>query len=270
MDNCPACKSKRIRLFEESSNAYICDKCSLYFINPRPPLSLFENYYDIKYYENQLTDPIYQRNTQRLLKILSIKNSGTLIDIGCGNGVFIHLASKYFSVKGIETSYGAKDFINKKFGHEVIIKNLEEIETKEKYDVITMFHVLEHVYDVDGALKKCNAFLKDDGIFIIAVPNTTILSSIKGFFKRFTNSSMFPVLTKYQESHVNHFSDKSLDKIMDYHGFYLFKRDIDPILTKTKDSNYTHHDLFYSVCNSLNQLINRNLYYAILNIYKKK
>ena len=146
----------------------------MFFVNPRPPMSFFENYYTLDYYENHANKiSIIERNTQRSSKILPYKSSGRLLDVGCGNGVFLNRASQYFQCDGLDTAETSQKIIEKHFGIKVNVSTLEdyEYETDQKYDVITMFHVLEHVYDLGAAIDKSVKLLKSDGILVIAVPN---------------------------------------------------------------------------------------------------
>ena len=137
LNQCPGCGSQQIFCFEGVSKIYKCNNCSLFFVNPRPPMSLFENYYASDYYENQANSTsIIERNAQRLSKILPYKSSGRLLDVGCGNGVFLNLASRYFYCEGLDTSKTSKEFIEKRFAKKVIVSTLEDYETDQKYDVI--------------------------------------------------------------------------------------------------------------------------------------
>ena len=136
-----------------------------------------------------------------------------------------------------------------------------------------MLHVLEHVYNPSAALNKCAKLLKSDGILVIAVPNNTfspqrfIRSLLKIYYKKIC---IFPVLTSKSESHVNHFTDKSLNAVMKYHDFNLVKMDIDTIYTKTNDTTYTWRDIYFRFCQLLKYMTGRDLYFALFNIYKKE
>ena len=99
--------------------------------------------------------------------IIKEKSKGKLLDIGAGTGDFLNAASRYFEVNGVEPSEIARENAKKK---DLNLKsNLSEI--SDTYDVISMWHVLEHVPDLDHQIEEFHRLLKDDGILVIAVPN---------------------------------------------------------------------------------------------------
>lgn len=249
LNTCPGCGSQEILCFEQESTIYKCNNCKLFFTNPRPTMSLFENYYTLDYYESLVNATSFvKRNEQRLTKILPYKSFGRLLDVSCGSGVFLNLASHYFECHGLDTAKASQNFIKKRFNRKTIVFTLEYYEGSKKYDVITMIHVLEHIYCPGDVLDKCVRLLKPDGVLVIAVPNNSFFPKrFKILLQRclFKKNLYFPVLTSKSESHVIYFTDKSLNKVVNYHGFALVSRDIDPVYTKTSDTSYSWKDLYY-------------------------
>ncbi len=94
---------------------------------------------------------------------------GSLLDIGAGTGDFLATAkAKGWTTTGLEPNEKAKNSaISKGVTFENDIKNIEN----QSFDVITMWHVLEHVPDIEQQIKELKRLLKPNGTIIIAVPN---------------------------------------------------------------------------------------------------
>ena len=96
---------------------------------------------------------------------------GKILDVGCGTGDFLkYMASSGWEADGVETDKGAKRVAEKKLGKKIEEK-LDLVNEENKYDVISMWHVLEHVYNVEDYLKKINKLLKKGGVLVVGVPN---------------------------------------------------------------------------------------------------
>ncbi len=94
---------------------------------------------------------------------------GTLLDIGSGTGEFlVNAKKKGWNVQGIEPNSKARALASKK-GIE-LLDSIQELPNKE-FDVITLWHVLEHLPNLDDTIKTIERLLKPDGVLIIAVPN---------------------------------------------------------------------------------------------------
>jgi 2-polyprenyl-3-methyl-5-hydroxy-6-metoxy-1,4-benzoquinol methylase len=94
---------------------------------------------------------------------------GSLLDIGAGTGDFLIVAkNNNWSTKGVEPSEKAKAIALKK-GVD-FVNNTSEL-TSHSFDVITMWHVLEHVPDLENQIKELKRLIKPEGTIIIAVPN---------------------------------------------------------------------------------------------------
>lgn len=111
---------------------------------------------------------------KRKLKLINSvsKNSKSLLDVGCGTGDFLQVASNSgWTITGIEPSGKARAIANKKTNNAVFDSgHLLTFEPKS-FDVITLWHVLEHLPDLHGHLSRFQKLLKPDGVLIIAVPN---------------------------------------------------------------------------------------------------
>jgi len=117
-------------------------------------------YYLVKKYATR-------RKTSLIKRML--KGTGSLLDIGTGTGEFLVSAvNKGWAAKGIEPNKGARDMALKK--GLIVVEKISDVED-QKFDVITLWHVLEHLPQLEKTLIKIERMLKPGGILIIAVPN---------------------------------------------------------------------------------------------------
>ena len=140
-----------------------------------------EQYYNSPKYISHTKDKsskskIYQlvqrRNEKYKLKIISrYKPSGSLLDYGCGDGSFLKFISNHnYTAYGFEPNQKAKDIAVSKIGQANMFSSLDEIEDRS-LDVITLWHVLEHVPNPIEIVSKLKKKLKKDGFLFIALPN---------------------------------------------------------------------------------------------------
>ncbi|WP_435624036.1 class I SAM-dependent methyltransferase [Flagellimonas sp.] len=134
-----------------------------------------DNYISHTDSNKSFVDLLYQRIKAMNLsnKLQLIENQGyknkNILDIGAGTGDFLNLArTKGFKVSGVEPSDKARDKAKQK-GID-LEHNLNHI-SSSKYDVITLWHVLEHLPDLKNQIEKISYLLDEDGILVVAVPN---------------------------------------------------------------------------------------------------
>lgn len=149
--------------------------------HPQPALENLSAYYESDDYishtdgKRSLFEKLYHTVKQKALrdKIKLVENfnpqKGKLLDIGAGTGDFLVMAQKNgWDIKGIEPSPKAKSIAETK-GVPFVV-SLSEVKD-HSIDVITMWHVLEHVPDVEAQIAELKRIVKPDGTIIIAVPN---------------------------------------------------------------------------------------------------
>jgi 2-polyprenyl-3-methyl-5-hydroxy-6-metoxy-1,4-benzoquinol methylase len=158
-------------------------QCTFRITSPRPEDSrigkyyLSENYISHAAAAKSIFDRIYLiarkyalKTKQRLIEQNSIRTKNNLLDYGCGTGSFLnHMRHVGWNVEGVEPSEIARTII-KKQSHINVSPDIESI-TKNNFDVITLWHVLEHVSNLDYVLQQLYLRLSDHGIIIVAVPN---------------------------------------------------------------------------------------------------
>ncbi len=178
---------------------------------PKPSLTDLPNYYQSEDYishsdkKTGLFSMAYQlvRNSTLKNKLKIIEQfqpeKGTLLDIGAGTGHFLDLAQKNnWVVSGIEPNDGARNLASEKGIS--FAENIQSLENSS-FDIITMWHVLEHVPDLDEQIKQLKRVLKPNGTIVIAVPNFRSFDA--KYYKRHWAAFDVP-------RHLWHFSKKSI------------------------------------------------------------
>ncbi|GCD78295.1 methyltransferase [Thermaurantimonas aggregans] len=133
----------------------------------------------------------------------------SILDYGCGNGAFLQFVSEKFQrVRGVEFAPEMIAYCNAK-GIEVLSES-EFYSTIDCYEVITLFHVFEHLYEPERYLKHFNKHLKKNGILLIAVPNP------ESYDAKYYSSDWaawdVPI-------HVYHFKEQTLIRLVEKYGF---------------------------------------------------
>lgn len=161
--------------------------------------------------EENLFNNIFEK---RVNIISQLKKPGKVLEVGCSTGVMLNLLSKRgWSVLGIEISKSSAEIARNK-GVEVLSKKFENVESKEKFDLIIFNHTLEHLKNPPVVLKKVRGLLNKDGLLYIDLPNFGGLSANLIGVK-------WPLLLPNE--HFWHFTEKSLSLFLKKNGFKTIK-----------------------------------------------
>jgi 2-polyprenyl-3-methyl-5-hydroxy-6-metoxy-1,4-benzoquinol methylase len=191
LEQCPICGKEAFKNFlvvndnavsKESFVIVECENCSFKFTNPRPDAQSIGQYYESEDYisHSNTTNGIINRayhvvrsiTTKQKVELINkyAPVKGSILDYGCGTGVFLSACKKDgWEIRGIEPNAKARKKATEQTG-EIIAETLEDIEG-EKYEVITLWHVLEHIHALNDTMEQLLEHLQEDGTLIIAVPN---------------------------------------------------------------------------------------------------
>jgi len=196
---------------------YKCDKCSFVFVYPfLTKIKLKRLYLNFKanIFEKSKITLNDSNHSLRFLNKYRI-NRKTLLDIGCGNGIFLGEAIKYgWLVTGIDISSSLISYLKKTFDYEVYQGDILTTNIGKKFDVVTLNQVIEHFSDPKLLVKRCFNLLKKDGLIYIATPN---ISSIVAKIRKVEFDYVIP------PEHLSYFNDKTLSRILADQGFRVLK-----------------------------------------------
>ena len=235
--NCPCCGSELISkvlackdytVSKKTFDIWECKTCSFRFTQDIPDQDSIGPYYQSDTYishsdtEKGFVNKVYKiaRNytlnwKMNLLKCSVAKGlqKGTLLDIGTGTGAFLHKAFQSgWSVTGLEPDAGARKICKDKYDLQSEEPGKLFDLPAQKFDVITMWHVLEHVHQLHEYMDQINRVLKPDGVVLIALPNYT--SADAKLYKEHWAAYDVP-------RHLYHFSPMAVDKLTKQHGLKM-------------------------------------------------
>ncbi len=231
--HCPACKSNLIGAVLEAKDYTVsqklfeiwhCNDCTLRFTQYVANENGIGKYYQSKDYishsntKKGIINKLYhfvrsytQVEKRKFIQKISKKKNGTLLDVGAGTGTFCNTMKKAgWDVTGLEPDETARQ--NALSNYQLSLQQLNVLHNlpNDAYDIITMWHVLEHVHDIHGYLQTFSKILKKDGVLLIAVPNYT--SKDAAWYQSFWAAYDVP-------RHLYHFSPLSVKQLMKSHGF---------------------------------------------------
>lgn len=237
---CPVCNSASFTPFLECEDftvsktrfAIVQCTCGFRFTNPRPEEAeagkyyLSENYishsntkkgFVNKLYQFARKYTLYQKrnlvNRDAMHGISSKSSAIRLLDLGCGTGEFLNYCQKNgWKVQGIEPSATARTFASKHYGLTIHEAGEWEQFPDEVFDVVTAWHVLEHIYRLDEAVKQVKRVLSPSGIFVVALPNCS--SADAAFYKQYWAAYDVP-------RHIWHFTPSDAKRYFESKGFIL-------------------------------------------------
>ena len=244
ISTCPICNNtehtgylvaKDHMLTNESFAISKCDACGFLFTSPRPDKNHINNYYNSDQYISHsdkissVTDLIYnivRKYTlyQKEKLIRKITEDKSVLDYGCGTGDFLHTClKKGWKIYGFEPNNTAQRIAASKTGKE-IYSSENDISQLSDISIITLWHVLEHIPDLNITLNLLKKQLSKKGKLIIAVPNHQAYDAHK--YKEYWAAYDLP-------RHLYHFDQQTMKKLMEKHQLK-----INQILPMKFDSYY--------------------------------
>lgn len=283
---CMVCGSKTIAPLAKATFLYKCSTCGYIFDNPRPTQAEITNYYSMPSKYDQWLVDIDARDIlwKRRLAIMKKygKKGGSLLDVSTGIGQFLNVAASYYStVEGTEISNSAISIAKQKYNLTIKNGTIGDSLYKEKqFDVVTLFHVLEHVSNPREELEYCHALLDNDGLIVVAVPNDVmnIKTKVKYLLtslgiKKFPNynSVMLPTIKldgTVDEIHLSHFTPKSLSYLFKEVGFTVIDLGLDPHYV-AEGTALVRKNIYFKLMSLINYIFGINMYETIWIVGRK-
>lgn len=225
---CPVCGSSAIQLALEAKDYTVshqvfavwhCKECTARFTQDVPEAAAIGPYYQSDDYISHsdtregLVNRLYHRirsitlgSKRSLITGVTGKAKGSLLDVGCGTGAFLHtMRTAGWTVTGLEPDKGAREKADELYGLSVQPVDALFALPLAAYDAITLWHVLEHVHDLKTYVHQFKQLLKPGGTLVIAVPNYTSYDA--SHYGAFWAAYDVP-------RHLYHFSPQSIERLM--------------------------------------------------------
>ncbi len=236
LQNCPACGASEMRthlqakdytVSKNTFNIVRCAACDLLFTNPRPEAEQASYFYQSENYIshsntqkgfiNKLYHAIRKITLKQKTNLIQGEQKGTknLLDIGCGNGHFLHACQQDgWNTFGMELDPETAARAAALTGQS-IFPNLQAIPEEPQFELICLWHVLEHVYEIDAYFEFFKKRINPGGKLLLALPNSKSFDA--DYFKEFWAAYDVP-------RHIYHFNPETIQSIAKKHGFKLAKQ----------------------------------------------
>ncbi|WP_128545374.1 class I SAM-dependent methyltransferase [Larkinella soli] len=231
LTECPVCGNhgfshwltcKDFLVSEQEFTIQACQKCGFKVTSPRPAPQEIGQYYQSEQYISHsdtregLVSRLYHsvRNITVRQKVSLIgklvPTPGRLLDIGCGSGYFLQEAAREgWSIHGVEPDQSARRQAEERTKMP-IVPSIDQLELIQPVDVITMWHVLEHVHSLSETLEWMRAHTVQKGYAVIAVPNH--LSWDAEQYRQYWAAYDVP-------RHLYHFTPAHMESLLQRYGY---------------------------------------------------
>ena len=235
---CPLCNSNNlVAQFSckdyfatgESFEIYKCNDCGFVFTQNIPDETEIGRYYESPEYVSHsdtnkgfinkiyhIVRSIMLRHKVNLVKKLTLLRNGKLLDYGAGTGYFARaMQRKGWRITAIDKSVQARNHSKENFNFEILPEEaFSELEA-DSYDVITLWHVMEHLQNIDAFWEQAKKLLKKSGIMIVAVPNCASYDA-ENYGEHWAAYDV--------PRHLWHFTSSTMMRMGEKHGFILERR----------------------------------------------
>ncbi|MBK6990502.1 MAG: class I SAM-dependent methyltransferase [Chitinophagaceae bacterium] len=233
--NCPACGAEGLKPiltakdYTVSSELFViveCTACTLRFTQDVPNIDSIGPYYKSENYIshtntskgfiNSLYQSVRKRTLKQKRKLIEKTTglkTGNFLDVGSGTGAFAsEMKQAGWQITGLEPDDDARKVAVQINNVDLNNINLFYDLPENSFDAITMWHVLEHVHDLQGYITKLKSILKENGKLFIAVPNYT--SKDAAIYQEHWAAYDVP-------RHLYHFSPQSMKILIEKHGMRI-------------------------------------------------
>lgn len=291
LNTCPVCNSGNLQKVLQTTDWLVskepfdiveCKKCTFRFTQNAPTEENVGPYYDTEEYVEHsdtskgLVFSLYHVARKwmlnRKLHLIKKASSGKmLLDVGSASGYFLnHMKNAGYHVEGVEISEKARNLCKSKFNIETYDPRLLiDHGLSHKYDIISLWHVFEHVYTYDEYFSAFNSLLKPGGKLFIAMPNYTSLDA--KYYGKYWNAYDVP-------RHIWHFNVKSFNSFANSRGFSIVQKKrlpLDPFYNAMVSAEFKPKYTFvgWALCvglmSYLNSLLNIDRSSSIVYVLEK-
>ncbi|MFA9206023.1 MAG: class I SAM-dependent methyltransferase [Burkholderiaceae bacterium] len=235
---CPICNKEDISnllhtkdysLTGEDFQIIQCSHCTLEYTDPAPSKEAITPYYNFPSYishtdtKEGFVNQIYHKVRNHTLtkktnwvQSLFTGHKGQLLEVGAGTGAFAHsMSKKGWKLTALEPDESSRNKALENYNIQLLpIEKLYDLESAS-FEVITLWHVLEHVHDLNEYMKTFQRLLKPNGRLIIAVPNYTSYDA--GYYKKYWAAYDVP-------RHLYHFSPLSMHYLAKKHKMSIVQK----------------------------------------------
>lgn len=255
IETCPVCGQKGFSLFmhcrdhflsQEEFDLVSCNACGFRFTNPRPKPEKLAGYYKTDEYIshsatrkgliNKMYLIIRSITSRKKRKIIERYTKGRkILDIGCGTGEFLNECRNHgWITTGVEPDKNAASFARNTYSLKVHDESFLNGNAETEYDVITLWHVLEHVSDLNKRMEQISRLLSPDGMLLVALPNCD--SKDARIYGPFWAAYDVP-------RHLYHFTKNTMSMLLEKHQFkvqHLLPMKLDAYYVCMLSEKYMH------------------------------
>jgi 2-polyprenyl-3-methyl-5-hydroxy-6-metoxy-1,4-benzoquinol methylase len=248
---CPICSSaenrhiysqkfhNRVIALTDKYDVVACKRCGFSFADNIPAQAEFNNYYavmskfEFNYREGVVSADYvdYYNKITAFLKPYIEYPDANILDIGCSTGGLLTVFKKqgYSNLDGIDPSPSGVKAANELYCIKATADNISSFDPKEKFDLIMLSAVLEHLVDFEDFMNKIWSMLNDKGLLFIEVPDV----------ERFDLHISAP-FQQFSIEHVNYFSNRSVRNLLSKYSFDI----VDIVQSENRINMVTEPDLF--------------------------
>lgn len=229
-----------------------CRHCSLIQMDPLPPTRAINQIYTFidvyKRFQNlnpqaRLADHLFGKslllgytnwcNQLRFSQVTKLVPSGRLLDVGCSEGLFLEkFDPQKWRLFGLEVNKNQARLTRQKIPSvQIFTQPLEKLKTRQRFDVITLWHVLEHLRDPRLVITKARSLQRKDGWLIIEIPNG------RSFYFRLFGKYWQPLLLP---EHLHFWTEETIRLFLDSCGYRVEKVSYPGILSMSFSSSLSN------------------------------
>lgn len=225
-DQCNLCGSTEYDVLSNigrgntSLSVVICIKCGLVWNRPFPidPFNYYKKDYRVRY-KGTFTPKkkhIFRSAHAALNRLNTLKHllkpSSRVLEIGSGGGEFLYLLKRLgCDAFGIEPNEGYAEYARNEYQLNITTGFLQNTQFEENsFDMVTMWHVFEHMDNPADALRKIHSFLAPEGLLVIEVPNVESVCQAPN--------------NTFHTAHLYNFNESTLSRMAERAGFSVIEK----------------------------------------------